>query len=79
MTALSDLSSIQIRALIKLDTPGGVEDSVGREIGELSDPMLAGVFGLIALGLATSEIGWRNTAWFRLTAKGRAVREMGEA
>ncbi|WP_019997276.1 hypothetical protein [Aureimonas ureilytica] len=79
MPALSDLSTIQIRAMIKLDTPGGELDSVGRRIEELSPPILAAVFDLIELGLATSELGWGNTAWFRLTPKGRAVREFGEA
>lgn len=73
----TDLTPIQIRALIKLDTPGGAEDSVGREIGELSDQILQAIFDMIPMGLVTSELGWRNTAWFRLTATGRAVWEAG--
>lgn len=75
----ADLTPMQIRALIKLDTPGGAVDSVGREIGELSDQILQAVFDMIPMGLVTSELGWRSTAWFRLTAKGRAMREVGEA
>lgn len=74
MVTLSDLTPIQIRALIKLDTPGGNTDSVGRQLEELSPPILAAVFELIALRLVTSELGWQNTAWFRLTPAGRAVR-----
>lgn len=74
MTDLSDLTPIQIRALIKLDTPGGNEDSVGRQIEELSDQILQAAFEMIPLGLVTSELGWQNTAWFRLTPKGRAIR-----
>lgn len=74
MADLSDLTPIQVRALIKLDTPGGNEDSVGRQIEELSDQILAAAFDMIPMGLVTSELGWRDTAWFRLTAKARALR-----
>ncbi|WP_156421600.1 hypothetical protein [Aureimonas sp. AU40] len=79
VTVLSDLTPIQMRALIRLDTPGGDPDSAGRRIEELSPQILMAVFELLELKLATSELGWQNTAWFQLTPKGRAVREFGEA
>lgn len=79
MPTLFDLTPIQIRALIKLDTPGGDVDSVGRRIEELSPKILLAAFHLITMGCVVRSSGWRGTLWFRLTPLGRAVREYGTA
>lgn len=79
MPTLSDLTPIQIRTLIKLDTPGGDVDSVGRRIEELSPKNLLAALHLIPMGCVVRSIGWRSSLWFRLTPRGRAIREDGAA
>lgn len=79
MPALSDLTPIQIRALIKLDTPGGDVDSVGRRIEELSPKILLAALYLIPRGCVVRSIGWHGSMWFRLTPMGRSILEDGAA
>ena len=76
MRGLFDLTPIQISALIKLDTPGGNVDSVGRRLDELSPKILLATLRMVPMGLVMRSVGWQGTLWFRLTTMGRAVRHL---
>ena len=71
MTRLSELSAAQIRMLIKLDDKFDHEDSVGREIGEMSYHERRTADSLVKLGLVELTRGRDLRFWFRLTEKGR--------
>lgn len=79
MTRLSDLSTAQIRMLNKLDDGFPHEDSVGRELEGIKGPDHMTVARLVDLGLVELVPGRGMQFWFRLTEKGRKVREEGEA
>lgn len=79
MTRLSDLSTAQIRMMIRLDDGFPHEDSVGREIEALTFHELRTAGSLVDLGLVEMVPGYGLEFWFRLTEKGRKVREEGEA
>lgn len=46
---------------------------------ELPAAMLEAVTRLEGLGLARVDVGWRGARWWRLTTRGRLVRDRGEA
>lgn len=79
MIRLCDLSPEQIRLMDTLDDGFDPVDSVGREIGELRPIDNMDVGTLVRLGLAIADRGRGGQIWVRLTGKGRAVRERGEA
>ncbi|KQQ81920.1 hypothetical protein [Aureimonas sp. Leaf324] len=77
MPHLSKLTPIHIRALVRLDDGHGHMDSVGQEAERLSDAVLVACYELSRMGLVEASSGWRGTVWFRLTARGRTIREVG--
>ncbi|MDF1599687.1 hypothetical protein PZ895_07845 [Mesorhizobium sp. YIM 152430] len=79
MTRLSDLSTAQIRMMIKLDDGFDHEDSVGRELNYFIGHEQRTVDSLVDMGLVELVPGRGMQFWFRLTEKGRKVREEGEA
>lgn len=79
MTRLSDLSTAQIRMLTKLDDGFPHEDSVGLELEQIKGREHTTVAVLVNLGLVELRSGRGMQFWFRLTEKGRKVREEGEA
>lgn len=78
MTRLSDLSTAQIRMMNKLDDGFDHEDSVGREIESFKGHEHTTVHVLVNLGLVEMVPGRGMQFWFRMTKKGRKVREEGE-
>ncbi|WP_024586047.1 hypothetical protein [Aliihoeflea sp. 2WW] len=79
MTRLSDLSTAQIRMMIKLDDGFAHEDSVGLELEQIKGHEHTTVHVLVNLGLVEMVPGRGMQFWFRLTEKGRKVREEGQA
>lgn len=78
MIRLSDLSTAQIRMMIRLDDGFPHEDSVGREIEAMTYHELRTAGSLVDKGLVEMVPGRGMQFWFRLTEKGRKVREEGE-
>lgn len=79
MTRLSDLSTQQRRVMVRLDDGFPHEDSVGRELDYFIGHEQRTIDSLVKLGLAEIVPGRGMQFWFRLTEKGRKVREEGEA
>lgn len=79
MTRLRDLSTAQIRMMIRLDDGFPHEDSVGRELNYFIGHEQRTVDSLVDLGLAEIVPGRGLEFWFRLTEAGRKVREEGSA
>lgn len=77
MVRLRDLSSAQIRMMIRLDDGFPHEDSVGRELGHFIGHEQRTVDSLVDLGLVEIVPGRDLEFWFRLTEAGRKVREEG--
>ena len=74
---LTELSPVHRSALTRLDDSQTHEDSVGCRFEDLlADDQVACAY-LVAHGLAEAWLGWRGTLWFRLTERGRAVRDKG--
>lgn len=78
MTHLSDLSTAQIRMMIRLDDGFPHEDSVGRELEYFIGHERRTIDSLVKLGLVEMAQGHGLQFWYRLTEKGRKVREEGE-
>jgi hypothetical protein len=74
---LRDLSTAQIRMLIRLDDGFPHEDSVGRELHHFIGHEQRTVDSLVDKGLVELVPGRGLEFWFRLTKDGRRVREEG--
>lgn len=74
-----DLTPIQCRAVIRLTGWASDFESIGCLESELPTAILEAVAQLEQLGLARFDVGWRGARWWRLTARGRLVRDRGEA
>lgn len=77
MTRLRDLSTAQIRMMIRLDDGFPHEDSVGRELDYFIGHEQRTVDSLVDLGLVEVTPGRELEFWFRLTEEGRKVRDEG--
>jgi hypothetical protein len=75
MTHLRDLSSAQIRMMIRLDDGFPHEDSVGCELDHFIGHEQRTVDSLVDMGLVEIVPGRGMEFWFRLTEEGRRVRE----
>jgi hypothetical protein len=75
MVSLRDLSTAQIRMMIRLDDGFPHEDSIGRELSSFKGHEQRTVDSLVDLGLAEIVPGRGLELWFRLTETGRKVRE----
>jgi hypothetical protein len=73
-----DLSPAQVEVMNRM--AGWASD--GETIGYMEDMLPARLLEAVAqlerLGLVRVDLGWRNTRWWHMTERGRAVREHGE-
>ena len=74
-----DLTPIQRRAMIRLTGWASDPEPIGCLKNELPAAVLEAVAQLEGLGLAQVDVGWRGARWWRLTTRGRLVRDRGEA
>ncbi len=71
---IPELMPRHIQALLQLGSGGPYAEDVGLEVGGMSDDLLIASYELARIGLAETLHGWRGTAWFRLSARGHALR-----
>ncbi len=74
-----DLTPIQCRAMIRLTGWASDAYPIGCLGTQFPTLILEAVAQLEGLGLARVDIGWRGTRWWRLTRRGRLVRDQGFA
>ncbi len=74
-----DLTPVQCRVMIRIEGWSSDGVSIGVPEDNLPGALLEAAIQLERLDLARVETGWLGSRWWRLTERGRAIREWGEA